>query len=552
MKNKIISLSLVVTLSLSTLNASFVSDSFDSTTTSGGSWTDTNTGMTYKSYGKKKFSFKKRTTQFTPWFKGRPPGIKAGCGGISLDGGFTAFLNLEEIGKQLETAIASVGMGVIVVLVQTLPSIGKAFEDIQKLVRKIQSMLQNACQLTVAALSKNDTLASAKKGMQKDVDDFLGNNALSQKMQGAATWLDDAMKAANCPDGDTNCYAKLQSEFFQSMGKDDSKSSIYVSKCLVGDKKACAKVDAATGEESKVLFGTLKDLIVDGKIGDKTVAIEDIDKSMMKLKYAIFGLLVVDESNGYTSIIDDSGLIKKEIAVQFMATDDTSPPVSLELDWLRPKNKISNVLEFLTGGKDLNDITVKKMFIPGNVRYVSAKFCPKAKKDGGCESKLVSMQYLEEIKDSTIADIELSWEGLYINTYKTIMNRLNPNNVAPSTPIGVFVPQGEKYIKLIKQSSKGKNSIAAQYYADVLARTNVIFAVKNLILEIKQDAMQLKPVGVNEAIIKQYLNNANEIVKDLQKQLIEYPGDVVYLDHLQNLFEGLRRHNKLTNIGKSR
>jgi len=336
------------------------------------------------------------------------------------------------------------------------------------------------------------------------------------------------------------------------MGKDDSKSSIYVSKCLVGDKKACAKVDAVTGEESKVLFGTLKDLIVDGKIGDKTVAIEDIDKSMMKLKYAIFGLLVVDESNGYTSIIDDSGLIKKEIALQFMATDDTSPPVSLELDWLRPKNKISNVLEFLTGGKDLNDITVKKMFIPGNVRYVSAKFCPKAKKDGGCESKLVSMQYLEEIKDSTIADIELSWEGLYINTYKTIMNRLNPNNVAPSTPIGVFVPQGEKYIKLIKQSSKGKNSIAAQYYADVLARTNVIFAVKNLILEIKQDAMQLKPVGVNEAIIKQYLNNANEIVKDLQKQLIEYPGDVVYLDHLQNLFEGLRRHNKLTNIGKSR
>jgi len=552
MKNKIISMLLITSMFLQMVQASSVSDAFDTATTSGGSWTDDNSGMTYHSYGKKTYSFKKRTTQFTPWFKGRPPGIKAGCGGISLDGGFTAFLSLDEIGKQLETAIASVGMGVIVVLVQTLPSIGKAFEDIQKLVRKIQSMLQNACQLTVAALSKNDTLASAKKGMQEDVDDFLGNNALSKKMQGAATWLDDAMKAANCPDGDDNCYAKLQSEFFQSMGKDSSKSSVYVNKCLTGDKKTCAKVDTATGEDSKVTFGTLKEMIVDGKIGDKTVAIEDIDKSMMKLKYAIFGMLVVDESNGYTSIIDDDGLIKKEIALQFMATDDTNPPVSLELDWVQPKNKISNVLEFLTGGKDLNDTTIKKMYIPGNVRYVSAKFCPKAKKDGGCESKLVSVQYLEEIKDSSIDDIELTWEGLYINTYKTIMHRLNSKNVAPTTPIGVFVPQGEQYIKLIKSHSRGKNSVAAQYYADVLARTNVIFAVKNLILEIQQDAMQLKPTGNNATVIKQYLLNANMIVKDLQKQLVEYPGDVVYLDHLQSIFDGLRKSNKLRNIGKSR
>jgi len=545
MRSKIISMFLVAILFVGQSN--LLALQFESTSTSGGSWTDDNTGMTYNSYGKKTYSFKKRTNQFTPWFKGRPPSIKAGCGGISLDGGFTAFLNLEEIGKQLEMAISSVGMGVIVVLVQTLPSVGKAFEDVQKLVRKIQQMLQNACQLTVAALSKNDTIASAKKGMQDEVDDFLGNNALANSMQGAATWLDDAMRAANCPDNDSNCYRNLNSKMFKAMGNDTVGKNIFNSVCTIQDSKACKKLDEKGGENTKIQKDSFTNFISDGKFKNFSLGFEDIDLSMMKLKYSIFGILAVEESVSLTSIADADGNINKEIGMKILASNDSLSPVALKLNWIKPKNTYKDILEFLTGGTDINATESRKLVIPANLNVVQAKFCPQSKKDSDkCESKLVSIQYLEETATST-DDIEFTWEGLYQNTYKTIMHHVNPNNPSPSTPIGVFVPQGSYYVKLIKEFSGAKNSLDIQYYADMLARTNVIYAIKYLILEIKQDAMEISMSDneQNANAIGQYLDNVQNVVTELESQLVEYPGDVVYLDHLKNIFLELERRNRI-------
>jgi len=177
MKNRIISLSLVATLSLNTTLSALpltgtgydVGGGFTTTTNGASEWKDPLTGMNYYNFGSKHFKFNSATKRYVAWAKVRPPSVNAGCGGVSLDGGFAAFLDLEEIGKQLETAISSVGMGVIVALLQTMPSLAKAFEDVQKLVRKIQQLLQNSCQMTSQYLSNNQTLKDAKDGMESTV-----------------------------------------------------------------------------------------------------------------------------------------------------------------------------------------------------------------------------------------------------------------------------------------------------------------------------------------------------------------------------------------------
>ena len=110
MKNRIITLSLVTSLLVSSINAeSLLLEQTGSTSSS--SWKDPASGITYQNFGSVNFKFKKNVTSFAPWAKFRAPSIKAGCGGVSLDAGFAAFLDLEAIGKQLEQATASVGMG---------------------------------------------------------------------------------------------------------------------------------------------------------------------------------------------------------------------------------------------------------------------------------------------------------------------------------------------------------------------------------------------------------------------------------------------------------
>ena len=548
MKNKLI---FIILIGIFFSGLSLMALEFKTSSTSGGSWTDDNVGMNYISYGKKRYSFKKRTKQFTPWFKGRPPSVKAGCGGVSLDGGFSAFLGLEEIGKQLETAISSAGMGVIVVLVQTLPSIGKAFEDIQKLVRKIQSMLQSACQLTVASLAKNDSIDSAKTSMANAVKRNNGSEWMTEDMKGAATWLDSAMQAANCPDDDVNCYQNLQSDLFkQAINKNIPSKRLYNDSCMGNiDKNTCNAINRELGEEVKVSLTSFSKVLEEGKFGDKDLHLEPIDLTMMKLKYAIFGLLAVDESVSLTKYIDSDGKIKKDSPLVHMASNNVLSPVSLKLNWIEPENKTSDILKFLTGGSDINGSDTRKLLISNNIRLVSAKYCPKASKDGGCESKLVSISYLEETKIK-VPLIEFEWEGLYKNTYKTIMHKINPSNVAPTVPVGVFLPQGSKYVEYIKNFTGQRNSPSAQYYADILARTNVIFAIKFLINEIEQDAMQLDINNNNKDVIRLYLNNAHKIVNNLKEQMVDYPGDVVYLDHLQNVFNELERQNRIRRHGQ--
>jgi hypothetical protein len=528
-------------------------DAFDTTTTQGGSWTDPTTGMTYKSFGKKKYRFKRRTTKFTPWSKVKPPSIKAGCGGVSLDGGFASFLNLEEIGDQLETAMSSVGMGVVVALLQTLPSIGKAFENIQKMVRKIQQLLQNACQATATALMSTPQYSKAKNTMQGWLDDA-GEDISFAQSKGVDAEKDKLKKATKCDSGDDKCKSATKNLLASTVSKNQ-----YESTCYIFDRDICLKMDRSIDDNGTVYSANIKDFFANKKLRDRVVSVDDIDLTMLKLKYALLGVLVVEKKNSLTSKIDANGKISDEYVLNNMLSGKGKNEINLSLKWSKPLNSAEDFLDFLTGevvdtnASNSSASSRNSIKISSNLNFVYVESYPSMEKNGTVSSQSFYLAYVEEELKDGREPIELEWNGIYLDTYKTIMNIIDDSHPAPANAIGMFVPKGNEYIKLLKKLSKSRYSSYLNYYVDVLARSNVVYALKSLIGEIAHDAAILKASGDDKATISNYNTNASKVLKKLQDRLIEYPGDVVYLDHLQGIFENIKRdlsieHAKETNL----
>lgn len=154
-------------------------------------WTDGGGGKYYYG-GNISYRFKRQTT-FKPLVEISPPGIKAGCNGLSISGGFMHMLGLDDIKEQLQSATQGAMMGVVVGIVYSLPGIADAFDKVTKYVRLLQQLLSQSCQMT-AQLTKS----YIEKERAKVDDKVPGNeNAVGTIFSGlhAADGLwDDTMK----------------------------------------------------------------------------------------------------------------------------------------------------------------------------------------------------------------------------------------------------------------------------------------------------------------------------------------------------------------------
>ena len=75
-----------------------------------------------------------------------PPDIRMGCGGLSIRGMFMSFLGLDELSTMLSDSGTTVAWGLMLGLVESLPSISQTLEQVQTFVRNIQKLLANSCQ----------------------------------------------------------------------------------------------------------------------------------------------------------------------------------------------------------------------------------------------------------------------------------------------------------------------------------------------------------------------------------------------------------------------
>lgn len=118
--------------------------------TSSGIATDPASGTTYYRGGGIEVRFKRSGT-FPPIFQLGAPSIKGDCASLSLDMGYAALINLQQLGKQLSQVGSSIVWGIVVGMVYTMPGINQAFKTINEWSDWLQRYMQNACSGSKAA-----------------------------------------------------------------------------------------------------------------------------------------------------------------------------------------------------------------------------------------------------------------------------------------------------------------------------------------------------------------------------------------------------------------
>jgi hypothetical protein len=76
-----------------------------------------------------------------------PPTMAVSCNGLDFDAGMLSMMNLDLFGDTLTNAGSQLAWGVMIGLVYSLPGIGEAFGKLQDWARKIQSLMQNPCEM---------------------------------------------------------------------------------------------------------------------------------------------------------------------------------------------------------------------------------------------------------------------------------------------------------------------------------------------------------------------------------------------------------------------
>lgn len=81
-----------------------------------------------------------------PLFAAKMPSVKIGCGSIGIDGGFLAFLGLDDIELQFTDASAAFAFGFMSALEFTMPEVAAIIHKLQQWARMLQQLLGNACE----------------------------------------------------------------------------------------------------------------------------------------------------------------------------------------------------------------------------------------------------------------------------------------------------------------------------------------------------------------------------------------------------------------------
>ncbi|MFA6195349.1 MAG: conjugal transfer protein TraH [Sulfurimonas sp.] len=199
-----LSLSLLL-ITPSILQATSLGDIVMSTNTSAGTWSDPLGGGTYMYGGDFKMKLK-TTSSVAPILQFKLPSASVGCSGISISGGFLAFLGLDKLQDALSDAGSSLMFGIILGMEFTLPAVSAVFAKIRAWANALQGLLQNGCNIgraiaassTAAKTLHESELGSAINGPFDKMDNFItGGDDVLKGIQKLAS-CSGAVNDPNC------------------------------------------------------------------------------------------------------------------------------------------------------------------------------------------------------------------------------------------------------------------------------------------------------------------------------------------------------------------
>lgn len=527
------SIAIALTVSIfaqSTLLASSLGDILLENTTYAGSWEDPSSGIKYHSGGGIKIKFKSDSQSFPPWIKGSVPGIKAGCNGISIDGGFVSLLGLDDIETQLKDAGAAFAWGILIGLAYSLPGVSDVFAKIQKWARQIQQLLQNACSIG-QDFSKNSKAAEGLKTGLQDAANNLGfqeAKTFLSSHEGKVTAVDDFFNGLNDPAKQkevAEVVGKWFGVMFGSNGKTQCKSSGPVGQN--GCQSSQPNVSVATYEEIPMheLLST-----TNGKVSLNEAQILNI-----KLTLMFFGdIAMQDESRNAIAELFDTGTnkISGDIAkakAKKMLGEGASMGVA----------KFSLIKETLDEQKTVDVLingSSEALYIP-NYKLAVLKLPQKN------ANSITYFNLIKEIKPGfeTHSNLKLEWGGFYEEGLKQIVGMLNKTILGDANQIvnisqeertintdakyvPVLVPQLNKYVRELRRaaSTDMNKKFQVEELTRRIARVNASLATYGLVKEL-EDRVRQSAYGTQEqkTIFLEYLKQIERISKSVTLKIEE-------------------------------
>lgn len=473
-ERKIISFSLAMYLMVSAgAQPLLASDWFDGyqTGSSPRQWTDGGGGR-YLYGGDMTYRFK-RTTTFKPVFEARPPGIKAGCNGVSISGGFIHFLGLDEIKEQLQSAGQGAMMGVVVGIVYSLPGIADAFDKVQKYVRLLQQILSQSCQMT-SQLTKQ-WIDQQRKDANNDIDKLGYENIVGDVFNGLSSDISYYSNSLN------KGIEYLEEKIKDSPKATQNAKNAPAAKASLICNTTCkaAKIDSTESIKTYVQTSDTSDVYRESTISELSSLMTNAERRRnLEFSIVFFGYYAVD---GFP--IEQT---KEEYAKEMAQQINTGGKMSQKARYHRGL--------FFSGNNINGDQMVKQiLYGPDSgtaLLLPNVKTYPFYLETKDSSNVVIDIQsgVLFGSKDtaSNPTGYSYQWKGLVKSGEEYLKEVIFNGNSAAVPTVPSVIPGMKKYVDVLKtQYRKNNNEAYTSSLIGMLAKKNAVMLLQSIVYEMQ-------------------------------------------------------------------
>lgn len=556
-----------------------------------GSWESPRTGTKYFYGGSYRFAFK-GAGRIQPLFQGDPPGIKVGCNGFSLRGGFIALLSINEIKMLLSNAGATLAWGIMMGLEYSMPGLAKVFHSIRTFAREIQKLLGDMCNI--------GKFLGRESGINKQMTALTNNltgdmNKMFENLGNGIEGLTANVRSAFDLSGSGDCSHKSGDAQKQCANQAGMTSSTAIAK--IGNSNSLSLTSMTIGASSKkmdepsnaVHISKLSSFLSDGKIGSKSIVSNSIEldniKATILLGRLFFGDMATPASTlEYVLKLTDGGIgsdasiktgsfnINPARAEKFL-----NAKISEQVEEERFEGMV-RIQPVINSAEQAAKALIDGITPETQMDYCAASICKipdtyiffmDAALRADSNSSIEAAQVVGNIWDSTkSSSLEIKWDGGFLESLKvirykvqeqsgftptlnTFMETSTSSKASNATDIKIplLLPNIHRYIKsiaILEKRAKGETAYTAQLKS-ILARYNAYFfatSMTDLITGRVLDALGTKgdPVGNPDyKNIKPYVDEMLEKKIKIDEKIKEDMKNQISYQELAQTFENVEK-----------
>lgn len=483
-------------------------------------------GSTGFSGGSVMFRFNNEMDSYEPWLDLQAPSASFGCNGFDMNGGFANFAGIAGIAQQLGSASGAVIWGLLVGLVNSVPTLEHIFSKIKAWVDWMQNIVRDSCNIGA-------TISSSivdKSGLVSPVSKFM--DEAGDLIATPPGKLRDKIRAGIMG---TDSKATANADDISKAYGDSVYGAIYFVRGKVGDLLAKEflknkSVFEAGSEDDKKKWREFHTDVIQG---------DNDDQKKYLLLVNLFGEEAV--SGDYLKFIAEKGKIIPDLIALGKVEEDGDPKKKVAVD--REANQDVKVAKGSPDGDPtrMKKILAVKMLPPPNLSEQFIREILWGNKDKKLSLYPIDVIYSQVMDKSGFLynllaaksfgnnQVKIEWEGLVEESRKLIKCKLNKSHCSGSNAVTLVAPSAQSIIETIFMSmvDEDKSKVAKDSdgfgpqsleYIDILAKENAKYFAKYMI----QNAVDkwLKDSSSNKE------GEASKVREETMKMLKKYMQEV--------------------------